>query len=238
MDHQMNEKYFTAKGGGILMLVGLVLAAVGLLATFLFWELNAIGIVVAAVGIVLAFISTGKKVKDSDIDEAIDRETKAFEEAFVDKFITDHSRAGGLKVSADAPKPKRRGKPEYFGCYWFNNVKYVKKGSDGKARSSTYCCAGILIDPDQLSLAKNLFSLVDDTKEDAWVQASFADLEKAELVDPVADSRYSQYVRYTILRVTKKDGSTFAEIPLTADATADKMRDEINQSIGRFAKAE
>lgn len=238
MDHQINEKYFTAKGGGILMLVGLVLAAVGLLATFLFWELSAIGICIAAVGIVMAFISTGKKVKDSDIDEGIDREAKAFEETFVDKFITDHSRAGGLKVSADAPKPKRRGKPEYFGCYWFNDVKYVKRGSDGKARSDVYCFAGILIDPDQLSLGKNLVSLISDTKDETWVQAPFTDLEKAELVDPTADARYSQFVRYTILRVTKKDGAVFAEIPLTADATADKMRDEINQSIGRFAKAE
>jgi len=238
MDHQINEKYFTAKGGGILMIVGLALAAVGLLATFLFWELNVIGIIVAAVGIVLAFISTGKKVKDSDIDEGIAREAKAFEETFVDKFITDHSRAGGLKVSADAPKPKRRGKPEYFGCYWFNDVKYVKKGGDSKARSSSYCFAGILIDPDQLSLGKNLISLIDDAKDEIWVQAPFTDLARAELVDPVADSRYSQYVRYTLLRVTKKDGSVFAEIPLTADATADKMRDEINQSIGRFANAE
>ena len=238
MDHQLNEKYFTAKGGGTLMIVGLILAAIGLLATFLFWELSAVGIAIAAVGIILAFVSTGKKVKDSDVDEGIARETKAFEEAFVDKFITDHSRAGGLKVSADAPKPKRRGKPEYFGCYWFNDVKYVKRGGDGKARSDAYCFAGILIDPDQLSLGKSLISLISDAKDETWVQASFADLEKAELVDPVADSRYSQFVRYTILRVTKKDGALFAEIPLTADATADKMRDEINQAIGRFAKAE
>ena len=173
MDHQLNTKYFTAKGGGILMIVGIALAAIGLLATFLFWELNVIGIIIAVVGIVLAFVSTGKKVKDSDIDEAIDREAKAFEEAFVDKFITDHSRAGGLKVSADAPKPKRRGKPEYFGCYWFKDVKHVKRGGDGKARSSTYCFAGILIDPDQLSLGKVLMSLVSDEKADAWVQAPF-----------------------------------------------------------------
>lgn len=238
MDHQMNEKYFVAKGGGTLMIVGLVLAAIGLAATFFFWELRIIGIVVAIIGAVMAFVSTGKKVKDSDIDESIAREAKAFEETFVDKFITDHSRAGGLKVSADAPKPKRRGKPEYFGCFWFNDVKYVKRGGDGKARSSSYCFAGILIDPDQLSLGKNLTSIISDEKDEVWVQASFADLAKAELVDPEVDSRYSQFVRYTLLRVTKKDGSLFAEIPLTADATADKMRDEINQSIGRFANAE
>ncbi len=238
MDRQLNTKYFTAKGGGALMIAGIVIAAIGLLALFLFWELAAVGAIIAIVGIVMAFISTGKKVKDSDIDEGLAREAKAFEETFVDKFITDHSRAGGLKVSADAPKPKRRGKPEYFGCYWFKDVQFVKRGGDGKARSSTHCFAGILIDPDQLSLGKSLFSLVSEDKDEVWVQAPFTDLEKAELIDPEADSAYTQFVRYTILRVTKKDGSLFAEIPLTADATADKMRDEINQAIGRFAKAE
>ena len=235
MDRQMNEKYFTAKANGLLMIIGIVLAAIGLVMAFFFWEFRVIGIVVAVVGLVLAMIATGKRVKDSDIDDAIEREAKAFEETFVDKFITDHSRASGLKVSQDAPKPKRRGKPEYFGCYWFKDVKYVKRGGDGKARSSSYCFAGILVDPDQLSVGKMLTSLVSDDKEELWVKVDFTDLDKAELVDPVADAAYTQFVRYTMMRITKKDGSIFAELPLTADATADKAAAEINQAIGRFA---
>lgn len=237
MDHKMNEKYFVAKGGGALFFAGLALVVVGLLVLFFVWELAAVGVVLAVVGLVLALLASGKKVKDSDIDDAIARQQKEFEEQFVDKFITDHSRSGGLKVSEDAPKPKRRGKPEYFGNYWFSEIKYAKRGGDGKYRSSVYCFTGLLVDPDQLSVGCSYTSLIEPKKDETWVQASFTDLAKAELADAPADAAYTQAKRYIMLRVTKKDGAVFAEVPMTADATADKMVAEINQAIGRFAQA-
>ncbi|MBR7184530.1 MAG: hypothetical protein IKD37_02860 [Clostridia bacterium] len=236
MDHQMNQKYFTAKASTPLLIAGLVLVLLGLVAAFAVYELRIIGIVVAVVGGVMLLLSSSKKVKDSDVDDGIARAQKAFEEEFVDKFITDHSRSAGLKVSADAPKPKRRGKPEYFYCYWFKDVQHVKRGGDGKARSSTYCFSGILIDPDELSLGKKLASLIEAKADETWTKAPFAELEKAELVDAPVDAAYTQFARYAILRVTKKGGEIFAEIPLTADATADKIAAEINQSIARFAE--
>lgn len=92
MDYKMNEKYFAAKGGGVLFIVGLALAAVGLLTLFFIWEVRWVGAIIAVAGLVLAFVASGKKIKDSDMDDAIARQQKAFEEQFVDKFVTDHSR--------------------------------------------------------------------------------------------------------------------------------------------------
>ncbi|MBR6708770.1 MAG: hypothetical protein IKL84_03735 [Clostridia bacterium] len=234
MEFKTKEKYFTAKGGGIVFLVGLALAALGIVALAISPELMTVAIILLAVGIVTAFVSSSKKVKDKDIDDAMARDAKAFEEEFVDKYITDHSRAAGLKRSEDAPKPKRRGKPEYFGNFWFSGAKYNKRGGDGKYRSSIYCFSGVLVDPDELSVACRMSSLVEDDKTETWEKAPFAELAKAELADAPADDAYTQARRYIYLRVTRRNGELFADIPVTANADADRLVAEINQAISRF----
>lgn len=234
MEYQVNEKYFTAKGGGIVFIGGLAAIALGIICFLISRELMAVAIGLIAVGVVLALVASSKKIKDKDIDEAIAKEAKAFEELFVDKYITDHSRAAGLKRTEDSPKPKRRGKPEYFGNFWFSGAKYVKHGGDGVYRSSTYCFSGILVDPDELSVAARTASLLENNNVEVWEKAPLADLGKAELVEGPADAAYTQARRYTILRVTRKNGEIFADIPVTANADADRLVADINQGISRF----
>ncbi len=240
MNRETNLKYFTAKGIKPLLTVGLILGAAGivLLSRWELWELRPVGIVLVAAALVLLFIAFGKKVKDGDVDEGIEQEAKIFADLFVDRFITDHSRSSGIKVSEDAPRPKRRGTPQYFGSFWFTDVKHAKRGGDGKTRSSTYAFSAILIDPDQLSVGRRLLSLVEQKSDDVWANSPFAELERAELVDAPIDEGYRAAVRYVLLRITKKGGEIFAEIPLTADAEADNLVIELNRSIKRAQTAE
>lgn len=246
MDYQRNKKYFTQKENVVPVIVSGILIALGfILIVFLSntrgmstWLMRSIGLVCLAVGAVVALIYTNVRIKDSETDGDVEEIKKKFYADFKDHF--DKLEVRRLRSERQMGQAQQKYDPVFFGTYSFDGAEdgkiLVKRGSDGKSRSSVYSQSGFWLRSNSVCLAERKESLVEDSVLfENFTEYRYTELGEAVLVETEA-SGYSGVTKYEHLRITDTDGKTIIEFPILGDADADGYAAEINSVIIKAKK--
>lgn len=181
----------------------------------------------AAVGVLVSIFSS--MVKEADIDDSVKIAKQQFESDLHDLFLPVDTHKNR---SLTEERSKRK---EYvpFETYYFGGEGLlVKKGSDGKHRTSRYCMNGIYLFPQEIGCGRRIFSLVEEsgttteTKICKYVELDRVALESAEIPE-----EYQGFSRYVNMTLYAADGSVFMQLPIIADSAADSLCDQLNGII-------
>lgn len=219
MNYKYNLKYFNANGmivpiGYALIIIGVLMF--GLAAIDIFWGGFFFGVIFAVAGAIMVVFTTGAKSSDTDMDEQSRKHSDKLDIAAIEKFgIEDRNL-----------KPFQ---PYQFSNYDFRNTDglLVKKGGDGKYRSSRYAKTAILFTLDQMHIYEVCFSMIDSEGGDVINTYEF-EYEDIEVLD-VLTREYKTTIKdkpvtasYELLHFKLADGKEY-EFSVHSDSEIDSL---------------
>ena len=243
-DYERNKKYFKQHIPTWPTVLGFVAVAAGLFMVIILsntrgagWGWQAPGLALTVAGAVLLVVINQIKIKDSELGQNIPNEKEQFGKDFADAFTeTNAQKLRYQMIYGTQDKSKEDPfEPVIFGTYLFEGEGVlVKKGGDGKSRSSLYSMSAFALRKEVLCLAERKISLISAEKPEAdrFDKYAYVDLDKAELVK-IDKVGYESNTKYRHLRITDNSGNTVMEFPILADAAADEYVAEINQKFQR-----
>lgn len=146
MDYKKNQKYFqptNLKAGIIVCIIGLVLLAASPIT----------GIIAIAIGALLIYLQVGGRPTDEEIDAAVTSQLKDMKTRALRKLGVDED-----EVSEIAPIT--------FDGYVYNKA-LIKKGKDGKYRSSKYQAVMFFFSSNEVHCFTYDFSIVESSQKES-----------------------------------------------------------------------
>lgn len=173
MDYSRNEKYFRSKNthfyAGLVMLV-IGVALVILQRAFWLYYFFMIGAALAVIGAILAFVPQWSRSSDKDIDELISKE----KDGYLKKKISELELVNTLSPNADSVL--------IAGYDYDDSDALIKRGLDGKIRSSVYCISAVIITKKGIVTSKRKFSLVNNSDTEEIKEILFSEADRAEMI--------------------------------------------------------
>lgn len=232
MESKRNLKYFTTYGIHPGTIVGLVLAAIGVIVVGLFLNseykiVALIGAIVLVAGLVVLYIINGGKATPDDLDYYIYERIKYLDETAQKRHEVYEQHFS--KVI----------KPITLAGYDYNfneGELYFKKGSDNKNRTNVYNTAVLYFTKkDRMYIYGKHFSLTDELFDKEIVgKYKFVDLEKAEIIEKELTfprGKYVSRVKTYTFQITKNGGEVILSMSVDYGADMDKAADDINRII-------
>ncbi|NLE13191.1 MAG: DUF308 domain-containing protein [Clostridiales bacterium] len=237
MNYKYNKKYFTSSPlptvVGVILILGGAILFVALLAAGgrrgMYAAMSAL-IPVIAGAVILAFFKGGHS-NEGDFDAATEKVYDRVEQKAAEKHGLIKDKAD--KFDLNPEKKWRMIDPFNVGGYLFNEGEiYVKRGNDGKYRTSTYKGGIMLFGYDRVYIYTNTFSFCDENFEpvEDIVQVFYDDLKSMEVkFHNFSNDKIS--ADYTLLHIYKKDGTDVFQVPVPNDAAVDNMITELFRRI-------
>ncbi len=234
-DDKFNLKYFKGKDWPIT--VGAGLAFIGII-PFVLAILNlvgfyfvVIGIVIAGIGAVLLLPALGGRTNEAGFEEQIERNTKPMREVLLKKMNLEEKH---VKVIALHD-------PHMFGNYDFTGKEDIllKKGNDGKIRSSIYSSTMLMYTKDTLICYNYRFSFIDSLYKTEEIKTfKYVNIEKAFITNGEYEYNIKETkntVKYSCFNVKDFDGNIFTSIAKN-DADLDKLVEDITLLADKYRK--
>lgn len=230
METKRNIKYFTTYGIHPGTIVGLVLAVVGAVLTYLFINSDTkivalIGAVLVVAGLVVLYIINGGKASPDDLDYQVYERVKYLDETAQKRHEVYESQFS--KVIS----------PVTLKGYDYNTKEglYFKKGSDNKNRTNIYNTAVLYFTKDKMYIYGKHFSLTDEMfDKEIMGKYKFTDLDRAEIIDGEAvfpRGKYVSRISTHTFQIVKNGGEVVLSMSVDYGADMDKAVEDINRVI-------
>ena len=147
MDANRIKKYFSQKPHTVSTIIAVALACIGFAIIILLpGHFTPFGLALMFVGAIL-FLVLSLQIKDSELSEAAKEVQAKFKETFEEEFIYRDTR----KLHQAELRGFRPKEPVYESSYLMSGEGLlIRRGGDGKFRSSMYQCVGILKEEDYI----------------------------------------------------------------------------------------
>lgn len=226
METKRNQKYFAAKGINPVLIVGLVIALVGIVLLF-GGNTRPIGIVIILVGIAVAVFGSGSKAGEYDIDNQIYGVTKEMPEQAMIKYEVYERHF--LTII----------KPIFLKGFDFSPADvYCKKGSDHVYRTNMYNAAQLYFTKTKIFVYGKHITLTDASEEANYEFGGsypFETVEKAYIEEKKFNAQGREIsVYYFGLKL--KSGEDAFKFTVEYGADIDKAVDDINHTIEKMTE--
>lgn len=224
MDYKNNYKYFHPNW--TLEIIGGIIALIGLIPTLMsrFRSSYFLGLTIVGIGI-LVFAFSGK-LRDSDLDEQVLSLRKSIVDEALKAFAFTERQLRFITFSKD------------FGEYVFPDDRpvFVRRGSDGKFRSSEYTAWSILIGKDELYFYSRNVSLTEEKESTDMKVIKIDEYESAKINEHKFTYKYGKdnekayEIKYSTFDLAKKDGAVMS-LPVTPDFEIDDLVSRLDHII-------
>ncbi len=226
METKRNQKYFAAKGINPVLIVGLVIALVGIVLLF-GGNTRPIGIVIILVGVAVAVFGSGAKAGEYDIDNQIYGVTKEMPEQAMIKYEVYEKHFITII------------KPVFLKGFDFSPEEiYCKKGSDHIYRTNMFNAAQLYFTKTKIYVHGKHITLTDDSEEANYEFGGafpYEDVKEAYIEEKKFNAAGKEIsVYYFGLKL--KNGEDAFKFTVEYGADVDKARDDINHVIEKMTE--
>ena len=220
MDFKNNKKYYLPpKINTILLLVGVVVGAIGLILLFTNDRSSGlmVGMVASVVGFGTAIVAKTSSVSGGEIDDAALR----YKQLLIDSgefYNPDRIKPGTVYISEGFSK---------------ENSEYYRKGGDGILRSTEYGVAQYSMEKDTLKVIAHYFSFTREYDEEKTVVVKYQDvknLEKVTVFRP--DERFVNNHFYKLV-LTDVNDNVLIETPAQDNLLAEEFAEKLLRKVRR-----
>ncbi|MHB1153949.1 MAG: hypothetical protein ACYCWE_11910 [Eubacteriales bacterium] len=221
MNFKYNLKYFTSKDwpvalGSAMMVIGLTPAVLQIMGIGMM-VFTSFGIIMAFVGACIVVFTLGGKTSDIEFAEQIQRFTAGMQQSALKKlgFEEKHIKIYPLYD------------PYRFGEYDFSGSEdiLVKRGKDGKIRSSIFSQTLLLFTAEKLCIYRQRFSFLNDYNEFFLDVIPYIDIDSVFITDGIYKTQFEKNnltVKYVMFNLKNNEGAVIS-IPAHNDADLDKL---------------
>ncbi|MCI8611541.1 MAG: hypothetical protein HFE66_06455 [Clostridiales bacterium] len=226
METKRNQKYFAAKGINPVLIVGLVIALVGIVLLF-GGNTRPIGIVIILVGVAVAVFGSGAKAGEYDIDNQIYGVTKEMPEQAMIKYEVYEKHFITII------------KPVFLKGFDFSLEETpCKKGSDHIYRTNMFNAAQLYFTKTKIYVYGKHITLTDDSEEANYEFGGafpYEDVKEAYIEEKKFNAAGKEIsVYYFGLKL--KNGEDAFKFTVEYGADVDKARDDINHVIEKMTE--
>ena len=216
MKDQQITKYFSQKTHPIIMILGVALIIVGFcIWWFLYWV--GLSMPLILVGVVI-LILLNMQTKDSEVDALCSKLENDFRKSFEERFENSKNREYVAQNAA----------PLYTTTYLADGYGILTRcGSDGRIRTSSCQCVGILLGSTEVKFGQQTFSLIGgDTYAPIFSSFAFSELSEVVLRESVSPHT-------VIMEVCDILGEIVFQAQISNDAESELTVQNINARIRR-----
>lgn len=230
MEYKNNYKYFYPNW--ILEIIGGAIAAVGLVPTLMTRFRSSYFLGLTIVGIGITVFSFAGKFRDSDIDDQVENVRKSMVDEAMKAFGFTERQLRNIVLSKD------------FGEYVFpeDGQVHIKRGSDGKFRSSEYTAWSVSLGKDELYFYSRTVSLTEEKESTDQKIINLDDYEGAKVSEHKFTHSYGKdnsktyEIKYHTFDLTTKDGAVYM-LPVHPDVEIDDLIDRLDH-VTKLRRAE
>ncbi len=231
MNFKYNLKYFTGKEwpvplGSGMVLIGLLPAVLQIMGLPMMFFIP-FGVIAAVVGACFVIFTLGGKTSDAEFAEQVQRFTSGMQDSALKKLGIEEKHVKVMPLYD----------PYRFGEYDFTGSEelLVKRGKDGKIRSSIYSETLLLFMSEKLGLYRQRFSFIKDYNEFFLDVIPYTEIDSVFVTEGVYKTNYeknnltAKYVMFNL----KSTQDTLITIPAHNDADLDKLVASIMKLVGQ-----
>ncbi len=220
MDYKNNKKYYLPpKINTILLLVGILVGAVGLILLFTNDRSSGLmaGMVMAVAGFGTALVAKTSSVSGGEIDDAALR----YKQLLIDSgefYNPERVKPGTVYISEGFSK---------------EGSEYYRKGSDGILRSTEYGVAQFSMEKDSLKVIAHRFSFTREFDESETVLVRYQDIKSLEKVTVFRpDERFVNNHFYKLV-LTDVNDNVVIETPTQDTLVAEEFAEKLLRKVRR-----
>lgn len=222
METKRNLKYYIAPPISIPTIVGLVIAAVGLVMALIMAS-KIPGIAVIVVGLLVVMFTTGGKSNDTDIEFQARALTADLLENSMKKFEVYEKHFLKMLKPVDLAGYDFEAKEDEF---------YYKKGQDGTPRTNYFKAYNLIFTGEKMFVYGRRLSLTnEEINETVTAQYKYTELSRAEVVEKEFKTPKGESVTYHVFKIYDKDGNAVIDTCIDYGADSDKAVEDINRAF-------
>lgn len=232
MNYKYNLKYFTSKNwplplGSAMMVIGLIPTALQIMGVNGMMFFTSIGILAAFAGAIIVAFTLGGKTNDAEFTEQVQRVTKDMHDSALKKLGLEEKHIKVLPLYD----------PYNFGEYDFTGSEelMVRRGKDGKIRSSFYSKTLLFFTTDKLCVYRQRFSFLNEYNEFFLDVFPYTEIDSVFVTDGEYKTQWEKNnitVKYVMFNVKNNAGKVIT-MPAQNDADLDKLIMNIMKLIGQ-----
>lgn len=231
MNFKYNLKYFKSKDwpvplGMAMMVIGLIPAVLQIMGIGMM-VFTSFGIIMAFAGACIVSFTLGGKTNDAEFAEQVQRFTAEMQQSALKKL--------GLEDKHVKVHPLYD--PYRFGEYDFSGSEdiLVRRGKDGKVRSSIYSQTLLLFMAEKLCLYRQRFSFLNEYNEFFLDVIPYIDIDSVFITEGIYKTQSEKNnitVKYIMFNLKNNEGAVIS-IPAHNDADLDKLVVSIMKLAGQ-----
>lgn len=216
-------KYFSQKTHPVVMILGVAMIIAGFcIWLFLYWPGLSMPLIFAG-GLILLLLNM--QTKDSEVDAFCGKAEAVFREAFETRFLNRDPRK--------REKVEQTAAPVYTTTYLSDGYGILTRcGNDGKVRTSSCQCVGLLIGNAGVKFGQQTFSLISGEEyAPFYSEHSFSELSDVTLSEPIAPHT-------VLMEAHNVAGETVFRAQISDDANNELAVQNINARIRKAHEAQ
>lgn len=230
LSHAEFVKYFSPSSS-VPKIVGGVIIAIGVVMMFLRGIMLLLGVVVAAIGGAVFFLAKESRASDEEVD-------KALSDMASDLDYRAKSDVDVKEKIMSAIRPEVFQEYDYSGAESDPGTFFMVKGSDNKYRTNKYTSTEIVFTQNKLHVYKYSLILTSEGESVEKLCEKYVDLDSVGVESRVGDFTYVSgkkripaKVETRTMFVKKNDGTVAIRFPVGGGADVDRTVEEINRLI-------
>lgn len=221
MNFKYNLKYFKSKEwpvplGSAMMVIGLLPAVLQIMGIGMML-FTSFGIIMAFAGACIVAFTLGGKTSDAEFAEQVQRFTAGMQQSALKKLGLEDKHVKVLPLYD----------PYHFGEYDFSGSEdiLVRRGKDGKVRSSIYSQTLLLFTAEKLCLYRQRFSFINEYNEFSLDVIPYIDIDSVFITEGIYKTQLEKNnitVKYVMFNLKNNEDAVIS-IPAHNDADLDKL---------------